>query len=219
MCDSGARISVPEGAFEGLSDPTLNMVALYSVDDPNAFIDEAGESTSISGMVSLTFYSPNSRIVSAVSISNLSTPFLLTIPHAPLGVDNASQCRWWDPTTREQRTEGCEVDVNASHANQTVCACNHLTDFTVGFTETFELLGTMEALAASDFEALTWEQLIVCEEALGAIICFISLYLLFLPFALKKDRDRHRNFKSSYVYELTLSYTLSPFLRMHLYVY
>jgi hypothetical protein len=71
-----------------------------------------------------------------VSVTNLSIPILITIPH-PLMLDNETvECRYWDPNLLEQRTDGCELV--ASFANHSVCACDHLTAFSMGTLKKFK---------------------------------------------------------------------------------
>jgi hypothetical protein len=114
------------------------MVAVVSDSDPfkyaesNQTANSRGK-TSFSGSVSLKFSSP---VTGAVSVTNLSIPILITIPH-PLMLDNETvECRYWDPNLREQRTDGCELV--ASFANHSVCACDHLTAFSMGTLKKFK---------------------------------------------------------------------------------
>ena len=83
--------------------------------------------------VSLSFSSP---VTGAVNVTNLSTPILITIPHPPTLDNEILECRYWDPVLLEQRTDGCEIV--ASFANYSVCACNHLTDFSMGTWNKFK---------------------------------------------------------------------------------
>jgi hypothetical protein len=65
-----------------------------------------------------------------VAVANLSIPILITIPHPPMRDNETMECRYWDPVLLEQRTDGCELV--ASFTNFSVCACDHLTDFSMG---------------------------------------------------------------------------------------
>jgi hypothetical protein len=114
------------------------MVAVVSDSDPfkyaesNQTVHSRGKE-SFSGSVSLKFSSP---VTGAVSVTNLSIPILITIPH-PLILDNETvECRYWDPILLEQRTDGCELV--ASFVNHSVCACDHLTAFSMGTLKKFE---------------------------------------------------------------------------------
>jgi hypothetical protein len=115
------------------------MVAVVSDSDPFKYAEsnQTANSTGkigISGSVSLKFSSP---VTGAVTVKNLSTPILITIPH-PTMLDNETiECRYWDPVLLEQRTDGCELV--ASFSNYSVCACDHLTDFSMGFLGKFSL--------------------------------------------------------------------------------
>jgi hypothetical protein len=235
------------------------MVAVVSDSNPfkyaesNQTVNSTGK-VSISGSVSLKFSSP---VTGAVTVANLSIPILITIPHLPMLDNETVECRYWDPILLEQRTDGCELV--ASFSNYSVCACEHLTDFSMGFFSKFkalevtlprvyhtirqiyapprhtvpsyitfftinnrafssqdigdtkieELLPSIEPLTAEvtalllheptkpiitfelikqDWENLTWDNVIKCEESLGAILVFALFYLGFLPCACAMDR-------------------------------
>jgi hypothetical protein len=121
------------------------MVAVVSDSDPFKYAEsnQTANSTgkvSISGSVSLKFSSP---VRGAVTVTNLSIPILITIPH-PTMLNNATvECRYWDPILLEQRTDGCELV--ASFSNYSVCACDHLTDFSMGFFSKFKALEVTNA--------------------------------------------------------------------------
>jgi hypothetical protein len=114
------------------------MVAVVSDSDPFKYAEsnQTANSTGkrgISGSVSLSFSSP---AAGAVTVANLSIPILITIPH-PLMLDNETiECRYWDPLLLEQRTDGCELV--ESFANYSVCACDHLTAFSIGAFSKFK---------------------------------------------------------------------------------
>jgi hypothetical protein len=114
------------------------MVAVVSDSDPFKYAEsnQTANSTGkvgISGSVSLKFSSP---LTGAVTVKNLSTPINITIPHPPLLGNETVECRYWDPILLEQRTDGCELV--ASFSNYSVCACDHLTDFSIGFFSKFK---------------------------------------------------------------------------------
>jgi hypothetical protein len=87
----------------------------------------------LSGTVSLKFSSP---VTGAVTVTNLSIPILITIPHLPIRDNETVECRYWDPVLLEQSTEGCELV--ESFSNHSVCACNHLTSFSIGQLNKFK---------------------------------------------------------------------------------
>jgi hypothetical protein len=119
------------------------MVAVVSDSDPfkyaesNQTADSAGKK-GISGSVSLSFSSP---ATGAVTVANLSIPILITIPHPPMPDNATIECRYWDPLLLEQRTDGCELV--ESFTNYSVCACDHLTDFSMGLFDKFKGLGVL----------------------------------------------------------------------------
>ena len=108
------------------------MVAVVSASDPFKYAESNQTANSmgkvgVSGSVSLSFSSPASGVL---AVTNLSAPILITIPHPPLLDNSTVECRFWDPILLEQSTEGCELV--ASFANYSVCACDHLTAFSMG---------------------------------------------------------------------------------------
>jgi hypothetical protein len=114
------------------------MVAVVSDKDPFKYAEsnQTANSTgkkSFSGSVSLSFSSPKTG---AVTVTNLSTPIRITIPHPPMLDNETVECRYWDPILLEQRTDGCELV--ASFTNYSVCACDHLTDFSMGTWNKFK---------------------------------------------------------------------------------
>jgi hypothetical protein len=122
------------------------MVAVVSDSDPfkyaesNQTVSSTGKK-GISGSVSLSFSSPTTG---AVTVANLSIPILITIPH-PAMLDNETiECRYWDPLFLEQRTDGCELV--ESLTNYSVCACDHLTDFSMGLFRKFKGLEVLITL-------------------------------------------------------------------------
>jgi hypothetical protein len=126
-----------------LSTQVYDMVAVVSDVDPFKYAEsnQTANSTgkvSISGSVSLKFSSP---VTGAVTVTNLSIPILITIPHPPMPDNETVECRYWDPILLEQRTDGCELV--ASFSNYSVCACDHLTDFSIGFFGKFSLEVTL----------------------------------------------------------------------------
>jgi hypothetical protein len=114
------------------------MVAVVSDKDPFKYVEsnQTADSTgkkSFSGSVSLRFSSP---LTGVVTVTNLSVPILITIPHPPILNNATVECRYWDPVLLEQRTDGCELV--ASFSNYSVCACDHLTDFSMGTWSKFK---------------------------------------------------------------------------------
>jgi hypothetical protein len=108
------------------------MVAVVSDSDPFKYAEsnQTANSTGmrgISGSVSLSFSSPETG---AVTVTNLSIPIRITIPHPPMLDNETIECRYWDPILLEQRTDGCELV--ESYTNYSVCACDHLTEFSIG---------------------------------------------------------------------------------------
>jgi hypothetical protein len=115
-----------------------DMVAVVSDSDPfkyaesNQTADSKGKK-GFSGSVSLSFSSPKTG---ALTVANLSVPILITIAH-PIILDNETvECRYWDSILLEQRTDGCELV--ASFSNYSVCACDHLTAFSMGTWNKFK---------------------------------------------------------------------------------
>jgi hypothetical protein len=117
--------------------PTLllesNIAAAGSIDavcsslsfDAYAFAENS--SHSVSPLVSLSLYSSSHSIgQSALDISGLKTPILITIPHAPIG-NMTTTCRFWDEVNQVWSTNGSTAVLMTS--NTTVCACSHLTTF------------------------------------------------------------------------------------------
>ena len=126
------------------------MVAVVSDSDPFKYAEsnQTANSTgkgSFSGTVSLSFSSP---VLGAVTVTNLSTPILITIPHTPLLDNSTVECRFWDPVLLEQSTEGCELV--ATFTNYSVCSCDHLTDFSMGYRAKFENLKVQPSLLFSN---------------------------------------------------------------------
>jgi hypothetical protein len=122
-----------------LSTQVYDMVAVVSDVDQFKYAESNQTAiftgkVSISGSVSLKFSSP---ATGAVTVTNLSIPILITIPHPPMLDNETVECRYWDPILLEQRTDGCELV--ASFSNYSVCACDHLTDFSMGFFGKFSL--------------------------------------------------------------------------------
>jgi hypothetical protein len=110
-----------------------DMVAVESDVDPFKYAEsnQTANSTgkqSVSGSVSLKF---SSSITGAdVAVTNLSIPINITIPHPPMLDNETLECRYWDVVLLEQRTDGCELV--ESFTNHSVCACDHLTAFSMG---------------------------------------------------------------------------------------
>jgi hypothetical protein len=50
--------------------------------------------------------------------------------HLPMLDNETLECRYWDSVALEQRTDGCELI--ESFTNYSVCACDHLTAFSIG---------------------------------------------------------------------------------------
>jgi hypothetical protein len=71
-----------------------------------------------------------------VTVANLSISIRITIPHPPMLSNETMECRYWDPILLEQRTDGCELV--ESHTNYSVCACDHLTAFSMGTFDKFK---------------------------------------------------------------------------------
>ena len=117
-----------------------DMIAVVSNSDPFKYAEsnQMANSTGKKGFsssVSLSFSSP---VTGAVTVTNLSIPILITIPHPPMLDNETVECRYWDPILLEQSTEGCELV--ASFANYSVCACDHLTAFSIGKWNKFKEL-------------------------------------------------------------------------------
>jgi hypothetical protein len=113
------------------------MVSVVSDSDPFKYAESNQTANSrgkesFSGSLSLKFSSP---VTGAVSVTNLSIPILITISHPPILDNETVECRYWDPLLLEQRTDGCELV--ASFVNHSVCACDHLTAFSLGTLKRF----------------------------------------------------------------------------------
>jgi hypothetical protein len=117
------------------------MVAVVSDSNPfkyaksNQTINSTGK-VGFSGIVSLSFNSP---LTGGINVSNLSVPIRITIAHPPQLDNETVECRYWDSVLLEQRTDGCELV--ASFVDHSVCACDHLTAFSLG---TFDKLMDLE---------------------------------------------------------------------------
>jgi hypothetical protein len=170
------------------------------------------------GVLTLTVTRPTSKQGTALHISNLSSPVLLTLPHAPAFNDSNDSlaCVWWDNSTQSYSAEGCQVYHHLSTANTTVCACTHLTEFSVGIFEQLGALETidwskvdvrdvvpfagMQALSLVDLQALSWDELVNADPAtVYYVMCLLVLYVMFLPLACWSDRRRIKRFKVTHI--------------------
>jgi hypothetical protein len=198
----------------------LDIVAIVSDRNANTFseFNQTGNQTGkvgIGGSVSLSF----SQNGAARPVKGLVTPIMITIPHPPMDNETFIECRYWDPETESMLTDGCELF--ASFENHSVCACTHLTDFSMGTlskfadlfdniqnTDIMDLIPQIEPLTAEDWENLTFENILKCGEAAGALLCFYLLYLAFLPFVCYMDRFRTKHFRKNYVAEIDESFDM-----------
>lgn len=135
---------------------------------------------------------------SVLTVSDTASPFLITIPHDSIETSgNASQnyvtfCRFWDPLALQWRGDGCEV-VSRSNTS-TVCACDHLTDFSVDIRD---FQPRYQRLSAQDFRNLTVQNLV------RHPITLLTLFLTFIIFGLglvyARRVDRHHSSKYDYL--------------------
>ncbi|XP_040206836.1 adhesion G-protein coupled receptor G6 isoform X5 [Rana temporaria] len=125
----------------------------------------------------------NSYIVSCsignISIYNLIEPVRITVKHrAPQENGNAT-CVFWDTTLNSGHggwsQAGCKVLINESNANETVCLCNHLTNFGI----LMDLQRTQAYLDPLDAKILTFITYIGC--GISAI-CTAATLLTYIAF-------------------------------------
>jgi hypothetical protein len=113
-----------------------------------------------------------------VVVEGLSTPIAIIIEHAAIanwtnGSANGTSpgCWYWDEETEGWNSDGCAVNFNdtryaLSSATQTVCLCDHLTDFNVKTKKVSASIGAIEidlvinTISAQDVARLfTWDNL------------------------------------------------------------
>ncbi|XP_063773911.1 adhesion G-protein coupled receptor G6 isoform X5 [Pseudophryne corroboree] len=90
-----------------------------------------------SQMNSLNKTKLNSYVVACsignITIRDLSEPVKITVRHRNSQENGEPTCVYWDTTKNAGNggwsQDGCSVLVNESNANETVCLCNHLTNF------------------------------------------------------------------------------------------
>ncbi|XP_065658340.1 uncharacterized protein LOC100206152 isoform X5 [Hydra vulgaris] len=115
-------------------------------------------------------------------------------------------CMFWDKPLNTWNTEGCETDEYETNSYQTVCHCDHLTDFGGG--------GPFSNAQPPDFGALKRFDLASNPTVFSVVMAIIGLYLLLLVWARKKDKgdlekseviylpENHPNDK--YLYEIVI---------------
>ncbi|XP_077342418.1 adhesion G-protein coupled receptor G6 isoform X2 [Lithobates pipiens] len=125
----------------------------------------------------------NSYIVSCsignISIYNLTEPVRITVKHRTPQEDGNATCVFWDTKLNSGHggwsQTGCKVLINESNANETVCLCNHLTNFGI----LMDLQRTQAYLDPLDAKILTFITYIGC--GISAI-CTAATLLTYIAF-------------------------------------
>ncbi|XP_073483953.1 adhesion G-protein coupled receptor G6 isoform X7 [Aquarana catesbeiana] len=125
----------------------------------------------------------NSYIVSCsignISIYNLTEPVRITVKHRTPQENGNATCVFWDTTLNAGQggwsQTGCKVLINESNANETVCLCNHLTNFGI----LMDLQRTQAYLDPLNAQILTFITYIGC--GISAI-CTAATLLTYIAF-------------------------------------
>jgi hypothetical protein len=154
------------------------------------YADEPNASEAISGVVSMSLFNTDSG--GDVVVEGHEVPIAIIIEHAAIanwtnGSANGSLpgCWYWDEDAEGWSEEGCAVNFNdtsyaLSSPTQTVCLCNHLTDFSV---KTKRLSGSIGGVLDVDIQVntistediallFTWDNLV------SGAACAIFLFLV-----------------------------------------
>jgi hypothetical protein len=198
--DSKADIGVvlpPTVLAEAQLSTTGHIDAVFSAMSSNslAFADNA---SSISPLVSFTLFSSSQTIGnSALNVSGLQTPILITIPHGPLG-NYTTVCRFWDEVRNVWSTDGCTaVSVTT---NATVCACTHLTTFNLAkaFSPQVTVISSQDVL-----NFFNWDNIVAHPIPVICCATIVALWII-LSHCIQKSEiqgtcccfDQNRSFKA-----------------------
>jgi hypothetical protein len=185
--------------------------AAYVIMDDNiyAYTDEPNASEAASGVVSMTLFSSTSG--DDLIVEHLDAPIMIVIEHAAIanwtnGSTNGSLpgCWYWDEDVEGWSEEGCEVNFNdtsyaLSSATQTVCLCNHLTDFNVKTKTVKASAGPVKIelvvniISAEDISRLfTWDNLMAHPLPFTVVASVWGCFTLSLVFLHLFDRHLDR---------------------------
>ncbi|KAM3931571.1 adhesion G-protein coupled receptor G6 isoform 2-T2 [Leptodactylus fuscus] len=114
-----------------------------------------------------------------ISIHDLTDPVKITVRHRTNQENGTPTCVFWDINKNAGNggwsQAGCRVLINESNANETVCLCNHLTNFGI----LMDLQQNMAALDSQNSKILTFITYIGC--GISAI-CTAATLLTYIAF-------------------------------------
>eukprot|EP01006_Ploeotia_vitrea_P041467 TRINITY_DN66533_c5_g3_i1.p1 TRINITY_DN66533_c5_g3~~TRINITY_DN66533_c5_g3_i1.p1 ORF type:complete len:1576 (+),score=688.91 TRINITY_DN66533_c5_g3_i1:275-4729(+) len=185
---SGGGFGMPNGMFSNRGDDdAFDSTFFVSQENMYAFADN-GTTQSASPIFSFSFAFGNG---SDVAVAGLSEPIRISMPlKTGFGQHQRPLCRWFDKREQRYSSFGCVVDETASSNSSVVCLCTHLTDFNVA-AQDFQ--PSVTTLSAEDVTNLTWANLMEHPTTLISVCLVTLLYLLLIPYAVRRDRaDRRR---------------------------
>jgi hypothetical protein len=101
-------------------------VNVYSYLDPL-------ESTVSASIVSMSLYDVNEttrKSIREIHVENLTSPIFIGISHSPIPPNFEPVCQFFNTSASQLSPHGCQFYAKLKD-NYTICACNHLTDFTL----------------------------------------------------------------------------------------
>ena len=98
------------------------------------------------------------------------------------------QCQFWNTATSAYDTAGCQYDATQSDRTQTVCMCNHLTNFAAAL----QLIPKVNALNQKDITAFTAANLRAYPIPLILLCASVLVFLILLPLVHCRDQARIR---------------------------
>jgi hypothetical protein len=164
-------------------------------DNLYSYAHEPEGTQTASGIVSFSLFAHDSG--EELVVENLRTPMMIKIPHTKIANWSDSRVRGvvpscWYWTIQGWADDGCVVnfdntDSPLSNSTQTVCLCDHLTDFNIKVSE---FVPTFTVAQASDFRRVQAQNIV--DNPIPSLVCLSLLVLYCVLFKIMRQKDRKR---------------------------